>query len=714
MKKPHTFQLLIACIILILGACKTNRQTKQISTNQTSEMKAPIAKIQPKKLIIHDDIRIDNYYWLRNREDQKVLDYLIQENKYTDYILKPTAQLQEKLFNEIVGRIKKDDNTVPYKKNGYYYYTRYEQDKEYRIICRKKERLDAPEEIILDENHLAAPYAYYQIGGRSISPNNQILVYGEDTLSRRIYTLRFKNLTTGDYYPDVIENTTGNATWAADNKTIFYVRKDKALRSYKIFKHVLGTKPEQDKLIFHEKDETFNTFVYKTKSQKYIVIGSWSTLSTEYRILEADKPTGHFKIFEPRSTKHEYEIDHIEGKFYITTNWDAKNFRLMETPEKATERSNWKEVIPHRKDVLLESIVVFNKYLVLTERKNGIRQLRVITDRDEHYIQFPEDAYLAYTGANMEFDTDILRIGYQSMTTPNSTFDYNMKSRQFKLLKEQEILGGFDKNNYTSERLMATARDGTKIPISLVYRKDKKTDKQPLLLYGYGSYGSSMEPYFSFSRLSLLDRGFIFAIAHIRGGQEMGRSWYEDGKLLKKKNTFTDFIDCAEYLIEQNYSSKEQLYAMGGSAGGLLMGAVINMRPDLWRGVIAAVPFVDVVTTMLDESIPLTTGEYDEWGNPNDPTYYDYIKSYSPYDQVKNQDYPALLVTTGLHDSQVQYWEPAKWVAKLRAHKTNDNILLLKTDMDSGHGGASGRFKRHRDTALEYAFLIGIQNKLIP
>ncbi len=712
------FQLVaIICILNTLTSCSeqiskpTNKITQSMHNNN---LQIPIAQKIPHQLEIHGDKRIDPYYWLRDRDDQKVLDYLHSENAYTEQILKPTEALQEEIYQEIVGRIKKDDNTVPYKNNGYYYYTRYEKGKEYRIICRKKETLDADEEILLDENTLAKPYAYYRIGSSSVSPDNRIIVYGEDTLSRRIYTLRFKNIASGQYYPDVIENTTGGATWAADNKTIFYSRKDKALRSFKIFKHILGTDPKEDQEVYHEKDETFSTYVYKTKSKKYIIIGSWSTLSSEMRILEADDPDGQFRIFEPRKRDHEYSIEHFGDRFYITTNWDAKNFRLMETDLKHTERQYWKELIPHREDVLLNAIDVFDQYLVLSERKNGITQLRVIPKKgEEYYIQFPEKAYLAYTGINMDFDTDILRLGYQSMTTPNSTFDYNMATKKFTLLKEEQILGGFDKSNYKSERIMATARDGIRVPISIVYRKDMKRENQPLLLYGYGSYGNSMDPYFSFSRLSLLDRGFVFAIAHIRGGQEMGRWWYEDGKLLKKKNTFTDFIDCAEYLIYQKYTSKEQLYAMGGSAGGLLMGAIINMRPDLWKGIVAAVPFVDVVTTMLDESIPLTTGEYDEWGNPNDPRYYQYIKSYSPYDQLEAKKYPAMLVTTGLHDSQVQYWEPAKWVAKLRDLKTDTNPLILKIDMESGHGGASGRFKRHRDTALEYAFIIGLQNNII-
>ena len=498
-------------------------------------------------------------------------------------------------------------------------------------------------------------------------------------------------------------------------KQFFYTQKDDALRSYKIFKHKLGIASSKDKLVYHESDETYSCFIYKTKSKKYLVSGSYATLTQEYRILDADNPDGKFKVFEPRSKKDklEYGIAHFGDKWYVQTNLDAQNFRLMETPVNATGKENWKEVIPHRKDVLLEDMDIFNNYLVLSERIKGIRNLRIIPNEgEEHYIDFGEESYLAYTSTNMDFDTEILRIGYTSLTTPNSTYDYNMKTREKNLLKQQEVVGGYNSSDYHSERTYAKARDGVMVPISIVYKKGfKKDGSQPLLLYGYGSYGASMNPSFSSTRLSLLDRGFAFAIAHIRGGEEMGRQWYEDGKLLNKKNTFTDFIDCGEYLLENKYTTNENLFAMGGSAGGLLMGAVVNMRPDLWKGVIAGVPFVDVVTTMLDTSIPLTTGEFDEWGNPADEKYYHYIKSYSPYDNVEAKDYPAMLVTTGLHDSQVQYWEPAKWVAKLRELKTDNNPLLMYCNMDTGHGGAAGRFQRHKETAMEYAFLLDLAGK---
>ncbi|NNE28486.1 MAG: S9 family peptidase [Saprospiraceae bacterium] len=701
--------------IFLLAACQSDSNQSSTSMDVNSKMidaakdvAAPVATKNPKELTIHGDTRIDNYYWMNDREDQNVIDFLNSENDYTK---KVTAGLQDRIdgfFDEIVGRIKKDDNSVPYLDNGYYYLTKYEEKKEYPIYARKKGSLDASEEVYLDVNKLAEDYSFYNATGVRVSTDNNLLAYGEDTLSRRIYTIKFKDLNTGKMLPDELKNTTGGAVWANDNKTVFYTVKDKALRSYKIFRHVLGTDQSADKEIYHEADEEFGTFIYKTKSKKYLVIGSYQTLTQEYRILEADNPMGTFRMFEPRNKadKLEYGIDHRGDKFYVRTNWKAENFRLMTCPENATSRSNWKELIPHRKDVLLEGGDLFNDFMVLSERKEGITQIRVISESgDDHYVSFGEDAYLAYTTANREFDTDWVRIGYQSMTTPPSVFDYNMKTKELVRKKEQEILGGFDRSDYKSERIFATARDGAKVPISLVYHKKTKIDgTAPCLLYGYGSYGASMDPFFSSANLSLLNRGFVYAIAHIRGGEEMGRQWYENGKLLNKKNTFNDFIDCGEHLVENKYADPNRLAARGGSAGGLLMGAVINDRPDLFKAIVSAVPFVDVITTMLDESIPLTTGEYDEWGNPNNKEYYDYIKSYSPYDNVEAKDYPHMLVTTGLHDSQVQYWEPAKWVAKLREIKSGEQILLLKTNMEAGHGGASGRFKRFKDTALQYAF----------
>lgn len=660
---------------------------------------------------MHGDTRIDEFYWLKERENPDVIAYLNSENAYREQVTSHTKAFQGKLFEEIKGRIKQDDESVPYKDNGYFYLTRFETGKEYAIHSRKKGSLDAKEEVMLDVNELAKPYKYYAVGGRAVSSNNKILAYGEDTLSRRIYTIRFKDLETGKMLKDVIPNTSGGAVWANDNQTIFYSVKDASLRPYKIFKHKLGTPATKDVEVFHESDETFASAVYKTKSKKYIVIASFQTLTTEYRVLDANQPNGSFRIIQPRTRGLEYFMDHYGDKFYFRTNLDAKNFRLMSTPETATTKENWTEVIAHRDDVLLEGMEIFKDHLVLSERIKGITQLRVRpwNDSAEHYIQFGEDAYMAYVDVNPDFDTDVLRVGYMSLTTPSTTYDYNMNTKKLTQLKQQVVLGGFDRNDYASERIYIKARDGVQVPVSIVYKKGfKKDGKQPLLLYAYGSYGASMDPTFNSARLSLLNRGFAYAIAHIRGGEELGRAWYEDGKLLKKKNTFTDYIDCADYLVKNKYTSPDKLFAMGGSAGGLLMGAVVNMRPELFKGVIAAVPFVDVITTMLDETIPLTTGEYDEWGNPNDKTYYDYMKSYSPYDNVEAKAYPAMLVTTGLHDSQVQYWEPAKWVARLRTKKTDKNPLLLYTNMDTGHGGASGRFEKYKEVAMEYAFLLDL------
>jgi len=676
-----------------------------------SEIQPPEAKKIKKELTIHGDTRVDYYYWLRERDNPEVIAYLKAENEYLEKKMAHTEALQEKLFNEIVGRIKQTDMSVPYKDNGYYYYSRFEEGNEYPFYCRKKGSLDGEEQIMLNVNQMAEGYDFFNVGGLSVSMDNKLLAYGVDTVSRRKYTIHFKNLETGEVLADAIPDTSGAAAWVNDNKTIFYALKDDTLRPYKIFKHVLGTNVSEDVEVYHESDETFELYVYKTKSNDYIFIVSASTLSTEYRFLDANDPNEEFQIIQPRERELEYSVDHFQDKFYILTNLDAKNFRLMAAPVNNTTKENWEEIIPHREDVLLQNFEIFKDFLVLSERKNGLTELRVKKweDMSDFYIDFGEETYSAYISINPDFDTEMLRYNYSSLTTPSSVYDYNMNTREKILLKQQEVLGDFSPDNYHAERLYATARDGVKVPISLVYRKGlEKNGDNPLLLYGYGSYGASMNPGFSSDRLSLLDRGFVYAIAHIRGGQEMGREWYEEGKLLKKKNTFTDFIDCAEYLLAQNYTNPNKLFASGASAGGLLMGAVVNMRPDLWKGVIAGVPWVDVVTTMLDHSIPLTTSEFDEWGNPEDKEYYDYMLSYSPYDQVEAKDYPAMLVTTGLHDSQVQYWEPAKWVAKLRDLKTDDNLLLLKTNMEAGHGGVSGRFRQYRETALEYAFMLDL------
>lgn len=688
----------------------------QIKTNKMSDkIQPPIAKIVPKTLEKHGDKRIDNYYWLNERENPEVIDYLNKENEYYQKSTVHTKPLQDDLFLEMKSRIKEDDSSVPYLYNGYYYITRYETGKDYPIYSRKKGSLEAKEEIMFDCNEMAKGQSYFNLSGISISEDNKWAAFGVDLLSRRQYTIQIKNLETGEILPVKIENTTGGSTWASDNKNLFYTRNDlQTLRSDKIYKHTLGTDSSADVVVFHEKDDTFNTYVYKEKSKKYLVIGSSSTLTSEYQILEANNPNGAFRIFQKRTRGLEYSISHYGDSFYIVTNKDkATNFKLMKTPETATSAENWTDLIGHRKDVLLEGIDIFKDYLVVEERSNGLNkiQIRPWNGKGAYYLPFAIETYTAYTTTNVDFDTEILRYGYQSMATPSSIIDFNMRTQEKKVLKEQEVLGGkFDKNNYIEERIWATATDGTKVPISIVYRKGiQKDGKNPLLLYAYGSYGATMNPYFSSTRLSLLDRGFIYAIAHIRGGEDLGREWYENGKLLKKKNTFTDFVDCSKFVIAEKYTSAEHLYAEGGSAGGLLMGAIVNMAPELYNGVIAQVPFVDVITTMLDDTIPLTTGEYDEWGNPNEKKYYDYMLSYSPYDQVKAQAYPNMYVSTGLHDSQVQYWEPSKWVAKLRVLKTNDKQLFLDTNMDAGHGGASGRFEALKELAKEFAFLLDLE-----
>ena len=708
MKTSHIIFLLS---LIFATSCKKNT----MNTLDT-KVQPPVADKNPTNLEMHDDIRVDNYFWLNERENPEVIDYLERENDYNEKMTAHTKAFQKSLFEEMKSRIKEDDSSVPYKLNGYWYLTRFEKGKDYPVYSRKKETLEAEEEILFDCNKEAEGHSYYKLAGLNISPDNKLAAFGVDTVSRRKYTIKIKNIETGEVYPEIIETTTGGSTWAADSKTLFYTKKDEeTLRSNKIYRHVLGTPVSEDVEVFNETDDTFNTFVYKTKSKKYLVIGSSSTLTSEYRILRADNPTGEFKVFQPRTRGLEYSIAHYENHFYILTNADeATNFKLMKVSEENTAKENWKDLIPHRKNVLLEDIEIFKDYLVVSERDNGLNKINIKKwdGTADYYLPFDNETYMAYVSTNPDFDTKNLRYSYNSLTTPNSVIDFDMETKEKELKKEQEVLGGkFDKNNYVSERIWATADDGTKIPMSVVYKKGiKKDGNNPLLQYGYGSYGATIDPYFSTSRLSLLDRGFIFVIAHIRGSEYLGRSWYEDGKLLKKKNTFTDFIACSKFLISQKYTSTDHLYAMGGSAGGLLMGAIVNMAPELYNGVIAAVPFVDVVTTMLDDSIPLTTGEYDEWGNPNEEKYYEYMKSYSPYDNVVAQNYPNMLVTTGLHDSQVQYWEPAKWVAKLRELKTDTNLLLLHTNMEAGHGGASGRFEALKEVAEEYAFLLDLES----
>lgn len=693
----------LAAVALVTAVANLNAQS----------MQAPKAKVIEKRLEKHGDVRIDNYYWLNERENPEVIQYLNDENAYTDFMMKDTDELQKNLFEEIKGRIKEDDASVPYKLNGYFYITRYEIGGEYPIHTRRKGSMDAPEEILFNVNEMAKDYTYFNLNGLNVSENNQYAAFGTDTVSRRIYTIQIKDLKTGEILADKLENTTGGSVWAADNKTLFYTRKDETLRSYQIWKHTLGTPQSSDVLVFEEKDDTYNTYVYKTKSRKYIIIGSGSSVSDEYRFIPADQPDAKWTMFQKRKRDLEYSIEHYGDHFYIMTNKDnATNFKLMKTPVNKTGKSNWEDVIPHREDYFLENFEIYNDYLVLEERTNGLTQINIRTwdGKTQYNLPFKEEVYSAYIGFNPDFDSQILRYGYTSMTTPNSTIDFNMKDKTSEVKKEQIVLGDFNKDNYVTKRIWVTARDGVKVPVSIVHKKDLVIDENtPLLQYAYGSYGSTMDVYFSTGRLSLLDRGFIYALAHIRGGQELGRNWYEDGKMLKKKNTFNDFVDISKYFIDNKYTSAKHLYAMGGSAGGLLMGAIINQAPEIYNGVIAQVPFVDVVTTMLDDSIPLTTGEYDEWGNPNKKKYYDYMKSYSPYDNIEKKAYPNMLVTTGLHDSQVQYWEPAKWVAKLREMKTDNNLLLLKTDMEAGHGGASGRFEAIKEVALEYAFIFKLE-----
>lgn len=707
--KPRCFQSATARSLSVILCLMSVAATL---ASAAEELSAPVAKKIPKILEEHGHRREDPYFWMKERENPAVIEYLKQENDYLNRSLAHTTNLQTALFEEIVGRIKKDDDTVPVRIKDYYYYSRFVQGGEYAIHCRKKGRLDAPEEIILDENDLAKGHEFFSFAGDDIHPGQKLVAFAVDTVGRRFNTIRFKNLETGEFLPHSISNVTENFVWAEDGKTLLYTKQDPdTLRAYRVFRHTLGTEPSKDVLVYEEKDETFACGVGRSKSRKYLFVVAHHLQSTEYRMLDANRPELEPRLIQAREPDHIYSLEHLDQDFYFRTNWKAKNHRLMKAPVSSPAKQNWQEVIPHREDVLLEGFVIFRDHLVLQERREGLNRLRVRSwdGGDDHYVEFDEPAYLARTGANPEMETGSLRYIYTSLTTPSSTYDYDMAKRQRVLRKRVEVLGGFNPENYKTERRFAQARDGQRVPISIVYRKTTPLNgKSPLLLYGYGSYGSSSEAAFASPRLSLLDRGFVFAVAHVRGGQEMGREWYESGRLLKKKNTFTDFIDCAELLVKEGYADPKRVYAMGGSAGGLLMGAVINMRPDLFHGVVAAVPFVDVVTTMLDDTIPLTTFEYEEWGNPHKKEYYDYMLSYSPYDNVEAKRYPNLLVTTGLQDSQVQYWEPAKWVARLRALKTDKNRLLLYTNMGAGHGGATGRFKRHRETSQDYAFLLDL------
>ena len=704
--------ILITSMIFTFIACK-----KKIIMDFDTTLKPPIAEKTPYQLKKHGDIRIDNYYWMKERENPEVIDYLERENHYYNSMTESSETFKEDLFEEMKSRIKEEDESVPYFVNGYWYITRFEKGKQYPIYTRKKDSLDAKEELLFDCNKMAKGYDYFRLVGINVSPDNTKVTYGIDVESRRKYTIYVKDLVTDSVLDTEIRNTTGGTAWALDNTHFFYVKKNlQTLRSEKVYRHNISNSIELDSLIFQEKDETFSVYIRESKSMEYIFISSYSTLTTESQFIKASEPLSDFKLIQKRTRGLEYMVGQFGDHFYILNNKDgAKNYKISKTLITEPSSEHWKDLLEHRESVLLEDFEIFQEHCVVTERENGLTRLKVKRwDKSEDFfIPVSGQTYSLYGGYNPSFKTTKFRFGFTSLITPNSVFEFDMVSKTMKLLKQKEVVdNSFRVENYTENRLWITSRDGVKIPISIVHRKDVSYNKEtPLLLYAYGSYGSIVDPVFSSNRLSLLDRGFIFAIAHIRGGEYLGRQWYEKGKLLDKRNTFLDFIDVSKYLIEKGYTSSKHLHAMGGSAGGLLMGTVLNEAPELYRSVVAVVPFVDVVTTMLDESIPLTTGEYDEWGNPNTKEYYDYMLSYSPYDNVKKQNYPNLMVTAGYHDSQVQYWEPAKWVAKLRTYKTDSNVLFLVTNMEAGHSGASGRFNSLKDTAKEYAFMLQLEGK---
>jgi len=715
---------LVICATLAAGCAAIRSSTDGRMNDIAHKLTPPVAAVRPEAVNSPHGARLDPYYWLRDdmRMDTRVLGYLADENAYTDAVLAPVQGLRNDLYREIVGRIKQDDATVPFLERGYYYYTRYEAGAEYPIHARRKQvsgaatqapQVQSPEEILLDGNALARGHDFHQIGGFEVSPDNQLLAYAEDTVGRRQYVIRVRDLRSGALFEDRIENAEPGAVWADDNSSIVYIEKDPTtLLGLRVKRHRLGTPPQQDELLWQQEDQSFYTDVTRSKSNRYIFIATESTVASEWWYARADDPQLRFRRVLERERDHEYQLEHLGDRFIIRTNWQAPNFRIMEAPiESAHDRASWREVVSHRPDVFIHDFEVFRDYLAVAERSGGLRRIRVRPweGGTESVIAAEEPAYTALFGTNVDVDTHVLRYTYTSLTTPTSTFDYDMSTGERKLLKRDPVLGDFDPANYVTEYLHAPAADGALVPISLVYRKGTPRDgTAPLYQYAYGSYGSSTDPTFSSNRLSLLDRGFVYAIAHVRGGQELGRRWYDDGRLLHKKNTFTDFIAATDFLVAQGYAARDMVFAHGRSAGGLLMGAIANMAPQKYRAILTDVPFVDVVTTMLDESIPLTTGEFDEWGNPELPEYYDYMLSYSPYDQVTEQAYPAMLVTTGLWDSQVQYFEPAKWVAKLRAHKTDRNPLLLRTYMEAGHGGKSGRFQSYQETAMRYAFVLDL------
>ncbi len=705
-------------LILIFGVIFAQSCNSDMKNTSMKKLTPPVAEQKQYQHSIHNDIRMDEYYWLKDKDNPEVIDYLERENDYYEKATSHTVEFQNELFEEMKARIKEDDSSVPYFYNGYWYVSRYEKGKEYPIYTRKRETLDTEEEILFDCNELSKGHEYFRLVGISISPDNTKAAFAIDTVSRRQYTLKVKDLVTGKLLDTSIENTTGGSVWAKDNETLFYTQKDPiTLRSEAIYRHNIYAPNNEKNLVYEEEDDTFSVYVMDSKSEDYIFISSYSTLTTEFQYIKSDEPLGDFKYFQKRIRGLEYSISHFEDNFYVFTNADdAENYKIMKTPVNQTERSNWVDFVDHRPQVLLEDLEIFKEYFAITERENGLTKIRIQSwdGLKDFYLPIEGETYSLYASTNVDFNTTKLRYVFNSMTSPSSVREFDMANEEHNILKEQEVLGDFDKNNYTSDRLWATAEDGVKIPISIVHHKETELNSNtPILLYAYGSYGSTIDPNFSTTRLSLLNRGFAFAIAHIRGGEYMGRNWYDDGKLFNKKNTFSDFISSSKFLIEEGMTSSEHLYAYGGSAGGLLMGVILNDAPKIYNGVISAVPFVDVVTTMLDDTIPLTTSEYDEWGNPNDKEYYHYIKSYSPYDNVKVQDYPNILVTTGLHDSQVQYWEPAKWVARLRRLKTDNKQLYLNTNMNAGHSGASGRFDPLHETAKKYSFLLELENKFM-
>ena len=689
------------------------------------DFQPPVAAVRPHIVASPHGDRTDPYYWLRDdeRTNPEVLAYLAAENAYWERCTAAGKPFENALYEEIISRVKQDDSSVPYRMHGYWYHTRFAPGQEHPIFGRRKGSLEAPEDVMLDANLLAVGHDYYRIGAMEISPDSEWLAFCEDTVGRRQYTLRFKNLRTGEILDTAISDVESDLAWANDNRTILYVAKDpETLLGLYVKKHVLGQDPRHDTLAFEQTDKSFYTGVSKSKSERFIFIHMESTVSSEWQYAHADDPALEFRTFLPHERDHEYQLEHLGGVFIVRTNWQAKNFRLMQVPiGQNGDRAGWRDVVPHRDDTFIEDFDVFNGFLAVSVRSGGLAKISIapwtpggavqggaVQGGAEFFIASDETAYATSLSVNAELDTEIVRYAYSSLTTPTTIYDYNVRTGEKILLKRDPVVGSFDPANYRTEFLFAMARDGTRIPVSLVYRNGLARDgSAPLLQYAYGAYGLSTDPSFSSARLSLIDRGFIYAIAHVRGGQEMGRAWYDNGRKLHKMNSFADFIDVTRHLVAERYAAKDKVFAMGGSAGGLLMGAIANLSPDDYRGIVAQVPFVDVVTTMLDDSIPLTTNEYDEWGNPNEREDYGYMLSYSPYDNVRAQGYPAMFVTTGLWDSQVQYYEPAKWIAKLRALKTDPTPVFLHVDMEAGHGGKSGRFQRYREIAMEYAFVLG-------